>query len=97
MFNYTLREPIGVCGQLIPWNFPPPDGSVETRAALAAATRVVLKPAEQTPVGAMELAKLIQEADSRKASSTLFPVMVRLPAPLSPRIRHRQSRVHRFD
>jgi len=62
MFNYTLREPIGVCGQIIPWNFPLLMAAWKLAPALAAGNTIVLKPAEQTPVGAMELAKLIQEA-----------------------------------
>ncbi|HZB46430.1 MAG TPA: aldehyde dehydrogenase family protein, partial [Pyrinomonadaceae bacterium] len=62
MFNYTLREPIGVCGQIIPWNFPLLMAAWKLAPALAAGNTVVLKPAEQTPVGAMELGKLIQEA-----------------------------------
>jgi betaine-aldehyde dehydrogenase len=62
MFNYTLREPIGVCGQIIPWNFPLLMAAWKLAPALAAGNTVVLKPAEQTPVTAMELGKLIQEA-----------------------------------
>jgi betaine-aldehyde dehydrogenase len=62
MFNYTLREPVGVCGQIIPWNFPLLMAAWKLAPALAAGNTVVLKPAEQTPVGAMELAALIQEA-----------------------------------
>ncbi|HEX8473862.1 MAG TPA: aldehyde dehydrogenase family protein [Pyrinomonadaceae bacterium] len=62
MFNYTLREPIGVCGQIIPWNFPLLMAAWKLAPALAAGNTIVLKPAEQTPVGAMELGKLIQEA-----------------------------------
>ncbi len=62
MFNYTLREPVGVCGQIIPWNFPLLMAAWKLGPALAAGNTVVLKPAEQTPVTAMELGKLIQEA-----------------------------------
>jgi betaine-aldehyde dehydrogenase len=62
LFNYTLREPIGVCGQIIPWNFPLLMAAWKLAPALAAGNTVVLKPAEQTPVGAMELGRLIQEA-----------------------------------
>jgi acyl-CoA reductase-like NAD-dependent aldehyde dehydrogenase len=62
MFNYTLREPVGVCGQIVPWNFPLLMAAWKLAPALAAGNTVVLKPAEQTPVTAMELAKLIQEA-----------------------------------
>lgn len=62
MFNYTLREPIGVCGQIIPWNFPLLMAAWKLAPALAAGNTVVLKPAEQTPVTALELGSLIQEA-----------------------------------
>src|SRR3954463_15697260 len=62
MFNYTLREPLGVCGQIIPWNFPLLMAAWKLAPALAAGNTIVLKPAEQTPLSAMELGKLIQEA-----------------------------------
>jgi aldehyde dehydrogenase (NAD+) len=62
MFNYTLREPVGVCGQIIPWNFPLLMAAWKLAPALAAGNTVVLKPAEQTPVTVLELGKLIQEA-----------------------------------
>jgi betaine-aldehyde dehydrogenase len=62
MFNYTLREPLGVCGQIIPWNFPLLMAAWKLAPALAAGNTIVLKPAEQTPVNAMELGRLIQEA-----------------------------------
>jgi acyl-CoA reductase-like NAD-dependent aldehyde dehydrogenase len=62
MFNYTLREPVGVCGQIIPWNFPLLMCAWKLAPALAAGNSCVLKPAEQTPVTAMELGKLIEEA-----------------------------------
>jgi acyl-CoA reductase-like NAD-dependent aldehyde dehydrogenase len=62
MFNYTAREPMGVCGQIIPWNFPLLMAAWKLAPALAAGNTIVLKPAEQTPVTAMELGKLIQEA-----------------------------------
>jgi betaine-aldehyde dehydrogenase len=62
MFNYTLREPLGVCGQIIPWNFPLLMAAWKLAPALAAGNTIVLKPAEQTPTTAMELGKLMQEA-----------------------------------
>ena len=62
MFNYTLREPVGVCGQIIPWNFPLLMAAWKLAPALCAGNTIVLKPAEQTPVTAMELGRLIQEA-----------------------------------
>ncbi len=73
MFNYTLREPIGVCGQIIPWNFPLLMAAWKLAPALAAGNTVVLKPAEQTPVGAMELAKLIQEAGFPEGVVNVLP------------------------
>src|SRR5271168_5030042 len=61
-FAYTLREPIGVAGQIIPWNFPLIMASLKLGPALAAGCTVVLKPAEQTPLTALRLGELIQEA-----------------------------------
>ncbi|MGF1573303.1 MAG: aldehyde dehydrogenase family protein [Sumerlaeia bacterium] len=59
--NYTLREPIGVAGQIIPWNFPLLMAAWKMGAALATGCCVVLKPAEQTPLSAIRLAELIAE------------------------------------
>src|ERR1041384_5159948 len=73
MFNYTLREPLGVCGQIIPWNFPLLMAAWKLAPALAAGNTVVLKPAEQTTVGAMELAKLIQEAGFPEGVVNIVP------------------------
>lgn len=73
MFNYTLREPVGVCGQIIPWNFPLLMAAWKLGPALAAGNTVVLKPAEQTPVTAMELGKLIQEAGFPEGVVNIVP------------------------
>ncbi len=73
MFNYTLREPVGVCGQIIPWNFPLLLAAWKLAPALAAGNTVVLKPAEQTPVTAMELGKLIQEAGFPEGVVNIVP------------------------
>jgi phenylacetaldehyde dehydrogenase len=59
---YTLREPIGVVGQIIPWNFPLLMAAWKLGPALATGNCVVLKPAEQTPLSALRLAELIAEA-----------------------------------
>jgi phenylacetaldehyde dehydrogenase len=59
---YTLREPVGVVGQIIPWNFPLLMAAWKLGPALAAGCTVVLKPAEQTPLSALLLGELIQEA-----------------------------------
>jgi aldehyde dehydrogenase (NAD+) len=59
---YTLREPIGVCGQIIPWNFPLQMLAWKVAPALAAGNTVVVKPAEQTPLTALRFAELTLEA-----------------------------------
>ncbi|MDQ3759031.1 MAG: aldehyde dehydrogenase family protein [Actinomycetota bacterium] len=59
---YTLREPVGVCGQIIPWNFPLLMAAWKIAPALAAGCSVVLKPAEQTPLSALRLGELALEA-----------------------------------
>ena len=59
---YTLREPVGVIGQIIPWNFPLLMAAWKLGPALAAGCTVVLKPAEQTPLSALRLGQLICEA-----------------------------------
>jgi phenylacetaldehyde dehydrogenase len=61
-FAYTQREPIGVVGQIIPWNFPLLMAAWKLGPALATGCTVVLKPAEQTPLTALRLGELIQEA-----------------------------------
>jgi len=59
---YTLREPVGVVGQIIPWNFPLMMASWKLGPALATGCCVVLKPGEQTPLSVLLLGELIQEA-----------------------------------
>src|SRR6266498_4446509 len=59
---YTLREPVGVVGQIIPWNFPLLMAAWKLAPALACGNTVVLKPAEQTSLTALRLAELIAEA-----------------------------------
>ena len=61
-FNYTLREPVGVCGLIIPWNFPLMIAAWKLAPALACGNTCVVKPAEQTPLTALRLAELIAEA-----------------------------------
>jgi len=62
LFNYTLREPLGVVGQIIPWNFPILLAAWKLAPALAAGNTVVLKPAEQTSLTALRLAAFAAEA-----------------------------------
>jgi aldehyde dehydrogenase (NAD+) len=61
-FNYTLREPLGVVGQIIPWNFPLLMAAWKIAPALACGNTSVLKPAEQTPLTALRLGELAIEA-----------------------------------
>ena len=61
-FCYTRREPVGVAGQIIPWNFPILMVSWKWGPALAAGCTIVMKPAEQTPLTCLRLARLAQKA-----------------------------------
>ena len=62
MFTYTVREPVGVCGLITPWNYPLLMASWKIAPALAAGNCIILKPAEQTPLSALYLAQLFEEA-----------------------------------
>jgi acyl-CoA reductase-like NAD-dependent aldehyde dehydrogenase len=62
MHCYTRKEPVGVCGQIIPWNFPMMMAAWKLGPALAAGCTVVLKPAEQTPLTALRIGELALEA-----------------------------------
>ena len=59
---YTLREPVGVCAQIVPWNYPLLMATWKVAPALAAGCATVLKPAEQTPLTALRLGELALEA-----------------------------------
>jgi aldehyde dehydrogenase (NAD+) len=59
---YTLRQPIGVCGQIIPWNYPLAMAAWKLGPALACGNTIVIKAAEQTPLSILYLASLIKEA-----------------------------------
>ncbi|MFE7718529.1 aldehyde dehydrogenase family protein [Nocardia rhizosphaerihabitans] len=58
---YTLREPVGVCGAIVPWNFPLLMAAFKIPVALATGNTVVLKPAEDTPLTALRLAEILAE------------------------------------
>ncbi|MBV9139664.1 MAG: aldehyde dehydrogenase family protein [Pseudonocardiales bacterium] len=60
--GFTLREPVGVCGQIIPWNFPLLMAAWKIAPVLAAGCTTVLKPAEQTPLSALLLGELAMQA-----------------------------------
>ena len=61
-FAYTLKQPVGVCGQIIPWNYPLAMAAWKLGPALACGNTVVMKPAEQTPLSILYLASLIPKA-----------------------------------
>jgi len=71
--GYTLREAVGVCGQIIPWNFPLMMAAWKLGPALAMGNTVVLKPAEQTPLTALLLGELIAEAGFPEGVVNIVP------------------------
>ena len=71
--NYTRHEAVGVVGQIIPWNFPLLMAMWKLGAALATGCTVVLKPAEQTPLSALYLADLIQQAGFPEGVVNIVP------------------------
>ncbi len=78
MFVYTRKEPVGVCGQIIPWNFPLLMAAWKLAPALAAGCTVVLKPAEQTPLTRAAARRAgARGRASRQASSTSSPATAR--------------------
>ena len=95
---YTLREPIGVVGQIIPWNFPLLMAAWKLGPALATGCTVVLKPAEQTPLTALLLGELIQEAGIPDGVVNIVPGYGETAgAALGGASGRRQSRLHGFD
>ncbi len=70
---YTLREPVGVVGQIIPWNFPLLMAAWKLGPALATGCTVVLKPAEQTPLSALRLGELVMEAGFPEGVVNIVP------------------------
>jgi betaine-aldehyde dehydrogenase len=71
--NYTLREPVGVVGQVVPWNFPLMFTSWKMAPALAAGNCVVMKPAEITPLTSLRIAELMAEAGMPPGVVNILP------------------------
>src|SRR6266566_2102556 len=71
--SYTLRGPVGVVGQIIPWNFPLLMAAWKLGPALAAGNTVILKPAEQTPLSALKLGEMIIEAGFPEGVINIVP------------------------
>ncbi len=72
-FTYTRHEPVGVCGQIIPWNFPLLMQAWKLGPALACGNTVVMKPAEQTPLTALRVGELALEAGFPEGVINLLP------------------------
>jgi acyl-CoA reductase-like NAD-dependent aldehyde dehydrogenase len=72
-FTYTLREPIGVVGAIVPWNFPLNIASWKFAPALAAGCTVILKPASETPLTALLFAELALEAEFPAGAFNVVP------------------------
>jgi acyl-CoA reductase-like NAD-dependent aldehyde dehydrogenase len=71
--NYVLREPLGVVGQIVPWNFPLMFTSWKMGPALAAGNTIVLKPAELTPLSTLRIGELMAEAGMPEGVVNLLP------------------------
>jgi acyl-CoA reductase-like NAD-dependent aldehyde dehydrogenase len=71
--NYTLREPVGVVGQVVPWNFPLMFTSWKMAPALAAGNTIVMKPAEVTPLSSLKIAELMAEAGMPAGVVNMLP------------------------
>ncbi len=69
---YTVREPVGVCAQIVPWNYPLLMAIWKVAPALAAGCAIVLKPAEQTPLTALRLGELALEAGFPKGTLNIL-------------------------
>ncbi len=72
-FCYTLREPVGVVGAIVPWNFPLNIASWKFAPALAAGCTIVLKPASETPLTALAMAEVMQEAGLPPGAFNVIP------------------------
>src|SRR5215475_6720410 len=71
--DYVIREPVGVVGQIVPWNFPLMFTSWKMGPALAAGNTVVLKPAELTPLSSLRIAELMAEVGFPKGVVNIIP------------------------
>ena len=94
---YHYHEPLGVVGQIIPWNFPLLMAAWKLAPALAAGNCVVLKPAEQTPMGIMVLMDLIGDLLPPGVLNVVNGFGIEAGKPLASQPAHRQDRLHRRD
>ena len=94
---YTLREPVGVCAQIVPWNFPLLMAIWKVAPALAAGCPIVLKPAEQTPLSALRLGELALEAGFPEGTLNVLTGDGETGAALVDHPGRGQGRVHGLD
>ena len=80
---YSLKEPVGVAGQIVPWNYPLMMTTWKLAPALAAGCSIVLKPDSQTPLSALRMAELANEVGFPRARSTSSPARERRSAHIS--------------
>jgi acyl-CoA reductase-like NAD-dependent aldehyde dehydrogenase len=73
LLSYTLKEPVGVCGQIVPWNYPLMLATWKLAPALAAGCTIVLKPDPATPLTALRLAELAAEAGLPPGTVNVVP------------------------
>ena len=97
MHAYTLKEPYAVVGLIFPWNGPIFNFCAKLAPALAAGCSMVVKPAEETPLSAILLDKLIAQAGVPEGVVNLITGMATRQARRSPRIRVWTRSIHRID
>ena len=97
LFVYTLREPVGVCAQIVPWNFPLLMAVWKISPALAAGCPLILKPAEQTPLTALRLGELALEAGFPEGTVNVLTGDGETGAAHGRPPGRRQGRVHGLD
>ena len=96
--NYVTREPLGVVGQIVPWNFPVMFTSWKMGPALAAGNTVVLKPAALTPLSALRIAQLMSNVGIPPGVVNIVPGAGALVGEyMAEHTGHRQDRLHRID
>ena len=94
---YHYHEPLGVVGQIIPWNFPILMAAWKLAPAIAAGNAVVIKPAEQTPLSLLVLAELIQDIAAARRAEHRQRLRTRGGQAAGLQSAHRQDRLHRRD
>ena len=95
--SLIVKEPVGVCGLIVPWNYPMLMAAQKVAPALATGCTVVLKPAEQTPLTALSMAALAEQAGVPAGVSTSSPGSAPRQASAAHPSGCRQDLVHRVE